>query len=246
MKRLLLNLFTALSLLAFVLSAVGWVVGERRAWQFTYRRIDDEGRRTGDVSAWSWRGSLVVQAGKLERPHAGEAAVREPPPGPRHYDRWRGRPTMTPMDPDADRFGGFALTTYGYTFWPYPPTSPGPYAPTSVMNQVVMVPWYAILLMTAAVPLRSDREWLLVSNAGTVQLWHTRRLDVTSVSDDGTFTVEEVPIDAAGGVLTPGNGKTWRPIDLPAWGWPPVARCKAMTGGGFRNPDGRVGDFGIE
>ena len=153
MKRLLLNLFTALSLLAFVLSAVGWVVGERRAWQFTYRRIDDEGRRTGDVSAWSWRGSLVVQAGKLERPHAGEAAVREPPPGPRHYDRWRGRPTMTPMDPDADRFGGFALTTYGYTFWPYPPTSPGPYAPTSVMNQVVMVPWYAILLVTAAVPL---------------------------------------------------------------------------------------------
>jgi len=152
-KRLLLNLFTALSLLAFVLSAVAWGVGERRAWQFTYRLIDDEGRRTGDVSAWSWRGSLVVQAGKLERPHAGEAAVREPPPGPRHYDRWRGRPTMTPMDPDADRFGGFALTTYGYTFWPYPPTSPGPYAPTSVMNQVVMVPWYAILLMTAAVPL---------------------------------------------------------------------------------------------
>jgi len=106
--------------------------------------------------------------------------------------------------------------------------------------------WAASYRRPHSLPLyRSDREWRLVANAGTVQLWHTRRLDVTSVSDDGTFTVEEVPIDAAGGVLTPGNGTTWWPIDLPAWGWPPVARCKAMTGGGFRNPDGRVGDFGI-
>ena len=151
MKRRLLNFLTALSLLGCVLAAVIWAMRGRAPGPLVYRVTDETGRRTGDVSAWSWRGSLVVQVGRFSAPEAPRwAAV--PPPGPAEYDRMCARPQTSAFDPSAARFAGFGCTTYAYTFWPYPKEETGPYAPTSVTNQVVMVPWYAIVLLTAAAP----------------------------------------------------------------------------------------------
>ena len=93
---------------------------------------------------------------------------------------------------------------------------------------------------------RADREWRLVFNGGTVQLWHTRRLDLTSCSDDGTFTVEEVPLDYVGPIIPRTDRITWWSIDLDPWSWPPVASSRTMTGGGVQNPDGREFLYGVE
>jgi len=151
MKRRLLSLLTVLSLLLCVLAAGVWAMGGRARRPLVQRLFDDEGRRTGDVSVSSWRGSLVVQVGGFSQPEGGRWAV-EPPPGPADYDRWRNNPQTSPLDPSSVRFAGFACTTYGYTYWPYPKGFTGPYVPTTVMNRVVMVPWYAVTLLAATLP----------------------------------------------------------------------------------------------
>jgi hypothetical protein len=46
-------------------------------------------------------------------------------------------------------FAGFWVGSYAYTFEP----SVGSYAPLSVTNRVVMVPWYGVIVTTAALPL---------------------------------------------------------------------------------------------
>jgi hypothetical protein len=158
-KSFLLNSAALLSLAACVLAAAVWAMGGRAPGPAVYRSFNERGERTGDVAVFSWRGSLVLQVGRLSSPHAGEAAAQEPPPGPAEYD-WMKANWPPPVDPSSARFAGFAFTTYGYTFWPYPKSSPGPYAPTSVMNRVVMVPWYATLLLTAALPATRLRRLL--------------------------------------------------------------------------------------
>jgi hypothetical protein len=148
MKRRLFNALTLLSLLLCV-AAVGMCVrGLGRSDVFLRRLFNGQGERVGDVSVFSWHGSVVVQVGRLERPAGGERAAREPAPGPADYDRWHRRPATSPMDPWAVRFAGFGYAEYGYTFGP----SVGAYAPTSVYNRVMMVPWYAIILATGAGP----------------------------------------------------------------------------------------------
>jgi hypothetical protein len=156
MTRRVLNLLNALSLLLCVAVVALWV---RSAWVpglFLHRTLDEKGRRTGDVSAWTWRGSLVVQVGRLEEPQAGRDAVEEPAPGPAEFTRWARNAPYVPLDPAAARFAGFGLASYGYTFGP----SVGAYRPWVVNNRVVMVPWYAVVLFTAAGPLLRLRSAL--------------------------------------------------------------------------------------
>src|SRR5688500_3197527 len=80
MKRRLLNLLAAASLLLCVAVVALWVRSTWAPGLFLHRTLDEKGRRTGDVCAWTWRGSLVVQVGRLEEPQAGRDAVEEPAP----------------------------------------------------------------------------------------------------------------------------------------------------------------------
>jgi hypothetical protein len=156
MKRRLLDSLTLVSLLLCVAAVVLFVRATFSSDVFVRRLFNDKGERVGDVSVFSWRGSVVVQVGRMERPAAGEAAAREPAPRPADYDRWHRRPATSPMDPWSARFAGFGYAEYGYTFGP----SVGAYAPTSVYNRVVMVPWYAIILATAVAPVLRLRRTL--------------------------------------------------------------------------------------
>src|SRR5215217_3782735 len=149
MARLLLNLVTLLLVLLGLMSVWAWVLGTWSHDLFLYRLTDAQGHRTGDVAAWSWRGSLLVQVGRLERPAGGSKAVLEPVPGPAEFARWRANPTMSPLDPTSGGFAGFGHGSYAYLFGP----SVGSYSPLSVTAHVLMVPWYAIVLVTAAMPL---------------------------------------------------------------------------------------------
>ena len=110
----------------------------------------------------------------------------------------------------------------------------------------LVVSWAASYRVPHSVPLsRSGREWRLVFNAGTVQLWHTRRLDVTSGMEDGRLTVSEVPLDFAGGVYRPKDKSTWWPVRVSPAGWPPVAAARVMRGASLEDRNGRAADVGL-
>jgi len=157
MKRALLKTVTGLSLAGCIAAALAWSAGPSAPGPFQYRLVDARGRRTGDVSAWSWRGRLVVQVGRLLEPVGGTAAVREPAPGPAEFTRWTTKPWMSPLDPSDVGVAGFWVGSYSYTFEP----TVGHYVPFLVTNRVVIVPWYAVILATAALPLlRLRRVWI--------------------------------------------------------------------------------------
>jgi hypothetical protein len=69
-------------------------------------------------------------------------------PGPADFDRWTARAPYAPADLTAIRFLGFGCATYEYTFGP----SAGTYRPIGVCVQVLMVPWYAVILVTSVTP----------------------------------------------------------------------------------------------
>ncbi|HZN66631.1 MAG TPA: hypothetical protein VFB66_15180 [Tepidisphaeraceae bacterium] len=109
------------------------------------------------------------------------------------------------------------------------------------------VSWAVSYRVPHSLPLaRRGGELRLVFNGGTVQLWHTRRLDVTSGMGDGRLTVAEVPLDFAGGFYQPDDKSTWWQVQLAPAGWPPVASARAMRGGSLEDRDGRAVDVGLK
>ena len=116
-----------------------------------------------------------------------------------------------------------------------------------VLSAAAAVSWAASYDVPHSLPLwRSSREWRLVFSGGQIQLWHTRRLDVTSGTGDGRLTVSEVPLDFAGGVYRPVDRSTWWPVALSPPAWPPIASARVMRGGSLVNQGGNAVDFGLE
>jgi len=116
-----------------------------------------------------------------------------------------------------------------------------------LLSLVLAVSWAMSYRLPHSLPLaRFGREWRLVFNGGTVQLWHTRRLDVTSGMGDGRLTVSEVPLDFAGGFYQPDDKRTWWQVQLAPAGWPPVASARAMRGASLEDRDGRAVDVGLK
>jgi hypothetical protein len=111
----------------------------------------------------------------------------------------------------------------------------------------VLASWAVSSRASHSVPLyRSARELRLVFSTGWVQLWNTRRLDVTNFTRDGVVTVGEVPLHYASEFFRPIDGRTWWPTDLGRVRWPPVIRGRVMRGAGVPDRDGRDLTIGIE
>src|SRR4051812_40188679 len=104
---------------------------------------------------------------------------------------------------------------------------------------VTAVSWAASYLRAHTLPLLGGgREWRLVLYRGTVQLWHTRRLDVVTQAADGTATVAEVPLGFVGGVQD-GERTRWWPLDFRPVPWRPVMSMRTTLGVSLQNPDGK-------
>jgi hypothetical protein len=151
-RRWLLTGLSVLSLLVCLSAGAMWV---RNLWasdHLLYRTVDDRGRRTGEVSVWSWWGSLIIEVGRLDVPV--ENAGRPPGAGAVGYFRSPADPTSPPFDRVQTRLvAGFGWGTYRYSFAPVLAPAPGPTHLFSGTSRVVLIPWYAIVLVAAVLPI---------------------------------------------------------------------------------------------
>ena len=151
MKRRVLNLVTALSLLLCLAVCAAWV---RSLWCFDQvdrQRLDPQGRLRG-VRVSSYRGALAVQASILDRAFVGAGRWANSV-----YTRQRGGPDWNAYDPTVVKVhAGFGSGVFRYRIGTGPPGSAGAQI-IGGTARVWVVPWYALALVTAALP--AGRAW---------------------------------------------------------------------------------------
>ena len=159
MKRRLLNVLTAVSLLLCVAVIALWV---RSYWcfdQLARQRLDATGRLRG-VQANSYRGALAIHSLLLDRTFPGAERWVDG----FHYSRLRGGPGWGAYDPTTTKVhAGFGSGEFRYRIGTGPPGSAGAQIIWGTAR-VWVVPYYALALATAAPPA-----------AGAWRLWKRHR-----------------------------------------------------------------------
>jgi hypothetical protein len=92
----------------------------------------------------------------------------------------------------------------------------------------------------------SARERHVVFAAGWVQVWGTRRLEVSRAEGGTTLQVVEVPAGDVGPVLERAGKVTWWPAGAAWRSWPPVRRVELFNGAEVPAAGGRYLSVGIK
>ena len=136
------------SLALCVAACTFWVRNLRVTDRYTFDVLDDQGRWVRRLSVTSWWGSLVLEDAEpdvaVARPEPGLSVVR--------HTSWPGDPQTPPVDPtQVGLTMGFGAGAFRFVIRP---DVGGRTVPTvGGTARVLLVPWYAVILLTIVPPL---------------------------------------------------------------------------------------------